>query len=263
MTIGEETFEKYLRSQGIDDFEFEKLPEGKNRPPDYTVARDREYLFEVKDFDPTDIGSGGFYDGYARVRAKIDAARKKFKEYDGWPCSLVLYNNGAPLVDIVTPEEVLGAMYGDAGIVIPFNTQTGEAAGEAQAAFLGRGKMTRPEWKEPANTRISALISLRYINVGFMRLRKYVEECGLHGPDLLKHLYEADLDFDSDEKQLGVIVWENAVADIPFPRNLFCGDYDEIYGVEDDHQPRVFAGKGVLTYEEMEASLPNRGVFNL
>jgi len=183
VTIGEKTFEEYLRSQGIDDFEFEKLPEGKNRPPDCTIKRDREFLFDVKDFEPTDIGDGGFYDGYARIRGKIDAARKKFKEYQGWPCSLVVYNNNAALVDIVTPEGVLGAMYGDAGIVVPFNTQTGEAAGEAQPAFLGRGKMIRPEWKEPANTRISALISLRYVDVGFMRLRRYAQDCGLHGAE--------------------------------------------------------------------------------
>ena len=173
------------------------------------------------------------------------------------------YNNDAPLVDIVTPDEVLGAMYGDAGIVIPFNTETGDAAGEAQPAFLGRGKMIRPGWKQPANTRISALISLRYVNVGFLRLRKYVEDSPLHGPELLMHLHEAEFDFDTEERHLGVVVWENAFAAIRFPRDLFCGDYDEIYGVEDGMQPRVFVGHGILAYEELEASLPKRGIFNL
>src|SRR5260370_30395828 len=222
MTIGEETFKRYLVSQSIKDFQFEKLAEGKTRPPDYTITRDREYLFEVKDFDPTDIGDGGFYDGYARIRNKIDAARKKFKEYEGWPCSLVLYNNDAPLVDIVTPEEVLGAMYGDAGVVIPFNTETGESAGEAQSAFLGRGKMISPGWKEPANTRISALISLRYVNVGFLRLRKYTEDSPLHGAELFMHLHEVKLDFDTEERQLGVIVWENAFAAVPLQETCFA-----------------------------------------
>lgn len=175
----------------------------------------------------------------------------------------MLYNNNAPLVDIVTLEEVLGAMYGDSGVVIPFNTQTGEAVGEAQPAFLGRGKMIRPEWKQPANTRISALISLRYVDVGFMRMRQYAEECGLNGGELLMHLYDAKFDFDPNERQLGVIVWENAFAVIPFPRDMFRGAYDEIYGVEDGHQPRVYAGPGVVAYEQIEASLPKRGIFNL
>ena len=43
----------------------------------------------------------------------IDDAAKKFKEYEGQPCVLVLYNNDAALVDIVTPDIVLGAMYGN------------------------------------------------------------------------------------------------------------------------------------------------------
>ena len=78
MTKGEETFEEeYLRSQGINDFEFEKLHAGKTRPPDYTIRRDREYLFDVKDFDPTDIGDGGFYDSYARIRGEIEASLPK------------------------------------------------------------------------------------------------------------------------------------------------------------------------------------------
>jgi hypothetical protein len=264
MTIGEKTFEKYLASQSITNFEFEKLPPGKHRPSDYTITREREYLFEVKDFEPTDIPDGGAYDNYARIRSKIDSARRKFREYEGWPCSLVLYNNDAPLVDITTPDTVLGAMYGDAGVVIPFNTETGEAAGEAQSAFLGRGKMIRPGWREPANTRISALITLRYVHVGQMRLRRYVAELKTsavkrvdRAVDIYNQLSNADLNFDTEEKHLGVIVWANAFAAIPFPRDLFCGEYDEIYDVEDGRQPRVFAGCGILAYEELkEASKP-------
>ena len=114
-----------------------------------------------------------------------------------------------------------------------------------------------------ANTRISALISLRYVNIGFLRPREYTEDSPLHGAELLMHLHEVNLDFDTEEQQLGVIVWENAFAAIPLPRDLFCGHYDEIYGVEDGRQPRVFAGPGILAYEELAASLPRRGIFNL
>jgi hypothetical protein len=260
-TIGEETFERYLDAHGI-KYEYEKLPQDKKRPPDYTIQHDREYFLEVKDFNPTDIAPSGFYDGYARIREKIDRARKKFKEYEGEPCALVLYNNDAPLVHITAPDIVLGAMYGDAGVKIPLNVETGEASGEAYPAFLGGGKMIRPHWKEPENTRISALISLRYVNVGFLRLRKYVKDLNLSFSQIFG-LTETELDFDSEEKQLGVIIWENAFAATPFPRDLFCGDYDEIYGVQDGSQPRIFAGGGILAYEELEASLKTPSFFDI
>ena len=269
-TVGEQTFERYLVSRGINDFKFEHLVEGKKRPPDYTVTRDRDYLFEVKDFQPEENLLGGAYDPYARVRAKIDAARKKFQEYEGWPCALVLYNNGAALVDITKPNFVLGAMYGNAGIVIPFNRTDGEPAGEIQEAFLGGGKMVRPHWKEPANTRISALVSLRYVYVGSMRRQKQFANLTsdavgrvARAADIFRQICDAKFDFDPNEAHLGVIVWENAFASIPFPRDLFAGDYDEIYGVEEDRQPRVFAGKGVLEYEALAESVRIPSIFDI
>ena len=268
-TAGEGTFERYLDAKGI-GYEFEKLPAGKTRPPDYTIQHDREYLLEVKDFDTTDIPAGGAYDGYARIRAKIDSARRKFKEYEGWPCALVLYNNNAPLVELTHPDFVLGAMYGDAGIVISYNRETGETIGKEYPAFLGGGKMIRPHWKEPENTRISALISLRYVNVGYQRLRKVMSELKTietgrveRAVDVLRQLESTKLDFDREEQHLGVIVWENAFAAIPFPRDLFNGDYDEIYGVVDRRQPRVFVGAGITAYEELKASINTPSFFDM
>jgi hypothetical protein len=48
--------------------------------------------------------------------------------------------------------------------------------------------------------------------------------------------------FDPDEKQLCVIVWENAVARIPLSCELFTGPYDEQWGYKDGHQVRMFQG---------------------
>jgi hypothetical protein len=264
-TIGEKTFETYLDGRGI-RYRFEELQEGKKRPPDYTISHNREYLLEVKDFEPTDVPDAGAYDAYARIRSKIDSAARKFREYEGQPCALVLYNNDARLVEITTPTIVLGAMYGNAGVVIPFDPKTGEAVGKEYQAFLGGGKMIRPHWKNPENTRISALISLRYVDVGQMRLNEYVEriqtaEVGRvrRAADIFSKLMNAELDFDKDERQLGLIVWENAFAAIPFPRDLFNGDYDEIYGFQDGQEPRVYAGPGIIEYDEIRkaAKIPN------
>ena len=66
-TIGEKTFENYLDARGF-TYRFEELQAGKKRPPDYTITSDRDYLFEVKDFEPTDGPNGGAYDAYARIR---------------------------------------------------------------------------------------------------------------------------------------------------------------------------------------------------
>ena len=49
--------------------------------------------------------------------------------------------------------------------------------------------------------------------------------------------------FDVAEKQLGVIVWENAVARIPLSRELFTGPYDERWGFEDGRQSVLFRGE--------------------
>ena len=61
------------------------------------------------------------------------------------------------------------------GVVVPFDPDTGEPKAEDYQAFLG-GKMIRPHWRNPENTRISALISLRYVEVGQMRLNEVVSK---------------------------------------------------------------------------------------
>jgi hypothetical protein len=268
-TAGEKTFEDYLDKRQT-KYQFELLMPDKRRPPDYTIFHDRQYLLEVKDFNPTDVPEAGAYDGYARIRSKIDSASKKFQEYEGYPCGLVLYNNDARLVDVITPQFVLGAMYGNVGVVVPFTVETGEAIGEEYQAFLGGGKMIRPHWKNPENTRISALITLRYVNVGTARLNEYVAKIKSdevdrikRATDVLQQLQKARLEFDRDEKHLGVIVWENSFAAIPFPRDLFDGDYDEIYGVQDKKIQRVFAGKGVVEYERIKAEGQPRSLFDI
>jgi|SRR6185436_4205254 len=246
-TPGELAFEAYLKSQGI-NFEFESLPDGKTRPPDFTLNHGRDYFLDVKDFEPKNdpVGPGPrFFDPYKRIRKKIAKATEKFREYDGESCVLVLYNKGDPLVDIWSDYTVLGAMYGDAALRIPFNVQTGTANDEkAEPTFHGPGKMIQPGWKQPVNTRISALISLRFVQTGRARYLR------LASVDPSVRQIGAYLDFDPQEQHVGVIVWENCFAQIPFPRDLFCGEYDEIYGVVDDRQPRVFAGRGILAYQE-------------
>jgi len=249
-TTSEELFERYLESQGL-GFEFERQYEGKSRRPDYTVAiGGKEYLFEVKEFEPGDTPPGtSQFDPYRRIRAKIDAAQKKFKEFEGFPCCLVLYNSAA-FVMTERPYAVLGAMYGDAGIRIPFDPHRIKATAEPEAAFLGGGKMIRPHWKEPENRRISALLTLRHYPSGKRRYSRWwvgiraqikagaIDRDSVPGPP-----------FDIEELGLGVVVWDNAYAEISLPLDIFRGPYDERWSVVDDNQWLSFRGSGILAVE--------------
>ena len=64
-------------------------------------------------------------------------------------------------------------------------------------------------------------------------------------------------EFDLNEEYLSAIIWENVFARIPIPRDLFCGPYDERYGADGEIVTRVFAGEGILAYEQLDKELNN------
>ncbi len=253
-TAGERLFEEYLHSQGIDDFEYEKTQPGKRKKIDYTVTLDREYLFDVKDFTAVEIAASGAYDAHKRLRKKIDHIREQFKEYKAWPCCAVLHNDNAALVDLTTPFIVFGAMYGNLGVRVQFDTTTGERISET-TEFMSGGKMLFRKLKslffDVHNSTISALITLRYVKSGYARLCRDFSEKRATGVTA-KEWIVMDHGVDSEEEHLGVIVWENSFARIPFPREIFCGEYDERYGLSDQAVlTRLFAGTGIVEYEEL------------
>lgn len=255
-TKGEQLFEEFLHSQGIANFVYEIDRLGKIKKIDYTVPFDREYLFEVKDFTYTEIPGCSAFDPHERLRNKIGELRAQFREYKEWPCCGVLYNDNAHLVDLNTPEIVLGAMYGDLGFTMTVNTATGQVVeGSEKQEFLSGGKMLlrkRDNRSEVRNTTVSALITLRHVRLGYAGLCNVLRENkNQPGFDLHKWICETR-EFDSEEQHLGVIVWENHFARLPIPRNLFCGDYDERYGVDDEgHLTRIYRGSGIKQYEDL------------
>lgn len=250
-TPGELLFQQYLEAMRY-PYEFEKNFYGKSKRPDYTVTtKDGLVLFDVKDFEPYMPLGFGAYDPYPRIREKIEEGREKFKEFKDYPCSLVLKNNGNALVHLESVDIMLGSMYGDSGFTFPVDTTLGRAVGPTKRAFLGRGKMIRPTRHQ--NTTISALITLRHVGVGMRQYRTMVKKYPhLSFEETLAAAAEAFPNFDSGEKQLGVIVWENAVARIPLSRELFTGPYDERWGFEDGHQSIVFRGVKLADLSEDE-----------
>src|SRR5579862_5924871 len=172
-TPGEILFEEYLGLSGITDFQFEKtFPESK-KPPDFSFFHlGQPILLDIKDFrgEPKDFGLSGFYDGYAPIREKIDAGRRKFKNLKNYCCCLVLYNHDKPLVSL-EPMFVYGAMLGDLAIQFPVETTTvvGDES-QVRTVFAHGGKMLRYGKANrpvaPQNTTISAVIALGRLLVG-------------------------------------------------------------------------------------------------
>ena len=244
VTEGERLFYEYLRSQGVsdDDIEFEKEHQGIAKRPDFSLRlNNEECIFDVKDFEAKEIKQGYFLsaDEYGPLRAKIEEGRKQFREFKDKCCCLVLFNQGNYDVDLTEPDIMFGAMYGDIGIVIDFDREKGEAIpSTARYGYLKDGKMVRPRTGDPQNTTISALITLRYVPTGRLRFEHFLKSLSrseLEDPEI-----KADLD--ADEVNLGVIVWENVDARIPFPRELLQGDYDIRFEYDGSNLRRVFAG---------------------
>ncbi len=237
-TFSEGLFEQYLISQGLTDYEYEKLWDGIPTRPDYSLhVKDATYIFDVKEFDEQPIPTGLFFrDPYARIREKINNARNQFKYFKDKPCCLVLWSFD-PLVDVYDWVSVLGAMYGDFGLSIPFDVEKGLAIeDDSRQAFLHNGKMFRLESSQPQNTTISALIAIRNLQVGRIR------------HELLRDFADGE-EINVEEMQPSVIVWENAFARIPFPRDLFTAPYDERWGVLDNVVRRIFAGTNIQAIE--------------
>jgi hypothetical protein len=179
------------------------------------------------------------------LRQRIDDGREKFKEFKEYPCSVVLRNTDNAFVNVETPSIVLGAMYGDSGFKIPLYVGPDPRPAQSppvEHTFLGGGKMVRATYVQ--NTTISALVSLRYIAVGTRRVKAIFSEFPhLSVDEAIEFAAQRFPHFDVEERHLGVIVWENAVARIPLSRELFTGPYDERWGVEGDNQMVVFQGE--------------------
>lgn len=216
-TASESLFERYLVSHGLTQFEFEKSWDGIPTHPDYTVTHEGvTYLFDVKEFtdkkfDPPLAGAFAV-EPYGRIREKINQATSQFKHFAGKPCCLVLYSLD-PFVRLQEPHVVLGAMYGDLGFTTLWDLKVGSPVpNSTHRTFLKRGKMFRHESRRQP---LSALITLRHISGG----------------------------------ELGAIVWENYLAGVPFPRELFAGPYDERWGRDGSEIKRLFIGDGLVSEE--------------
>jgi hypothetical protein len=89
-TRADSAFEEYLNRHSV-TFERESLPGRKQ--PDYLIhGPSGDCIVEVKQIEkPKQLPTNGFNPDRF-VRAKIDHARKQFREYKDLPCSLAIYS---------------------------------------------------------------------------------------------------------------------------------------------------------------------------
>jgi hypothetical protein len=251
-TAGEIIFQQYLAAQNL-PFSFEQEYPGKSKRPDYTLRwKDKTVVFDVKDFVTQHTPSASCYalDLYTNIREKIEQGRRKFKEFKESCCGLVLYNAGDGIVMLEEPDIMLGSMYGDSGFTFPVNTETGVGdSSRMERAFLGGGKMLRPNRETPQNTTISAVITLSQIRPHHLRLLDMVHEYPEMSVSELEQEAERTIpDYNPNHQVPRVIVWHNAVARIEFPEDLFRGPYDTHFGAvpEDDGVVQRVTYRGAL-----------------
>jgi hypothetical protein len=273
-TESERLFETYLQTSGHLEFEFEpELSEGSARP-DFVLDANIEgshlrVLFEVKEFQPTPADfhlGGGSYDPYGAIRDKIQEGRKKFREYKQYPCGLVLYNAGKPLVDLRW-EFIYGAMLGNLGYSIPFDTDKGRLVDKPilTPVFTQGGEMHREKDRvpiEPQNTTISAIVVLELLPVGKRRLEievtNRVRELG-RGLKYEEYFRLVDssrgTECDVSLRQLRTVTCLNPYRRKAFPERLFRGPYDECFGEISSELQRVYVGNQLKEIETAETEV--------
>lgn len=266
-TEGELAFEKYLRSVRL-SFGFEEPVPGTTKRPDYRLTlAGQPARFEVKQFDPqpSDSFTGvRAFDPYPPVREKIEAARKKFKGLKGTgvPCSLVLFNNGKPLI-FLNPLDVYAAMLGNIGITFPVDTRTGAGdMSQARQEFLHGGKMHRYSKDgrtaiAAQNTTISSIVVVGALSVGRIRFQIEVARAERElGRELsMEEHWDRLHEWDAREPGLGeaalrVIVCENPYAKTPLAAAFGRGPWDERFGPVKGHIERLFVGDELKRLEE-------------
>jgi hypothetical protein len=259
-TAGEALFETYLHQNGYLDYDFEPEIPGSKQKPDYRLrTRAGEFFTDVKDFEPDDVienGAGGAFDPHSRIRKRIEKLREKFKSMRGnVPCVGVLHSPGvATDVYLDDAEVMIPAMRGNMTIEIPFDEKTQMFDSSRTSYGLGAGAQMQPN----KNTTISALLTLRKVPIGEFRIERHLNRIAEQREPTSGDAFE-DLG-PEQEAQPGLIVWENPYATNPLPRSIFCGPYDERWGVDgaDGKYKRLFVGEGLALMERERDSAENR-----
>ncbi|MHC4706671.1 MAG: hypothetical protein ACYS8I_06250 [Planctomycetota bacterium] len=262
----EKVFEQYLDKNGFQDkWTYEPSIPGKRKRPDYLLNwKGEEHFLEVKELrkKPNEPTWPAYFDPYSSLRSEIDEARRKFKEYKGYSCSLVVFNVDDRQARL-DPLAVFGAMLGNLGLKMDYDPRKGEAVAESERnVFLDGGKMINVKRVQPQNTTISAIIVLEEFRDNREIQEALIEEMKKQGgkftaaekSDMRMRLYENH----HVRNVPRVVVMENPYARVVFPGDLFSGSFDEHWRWREDLSgkiERLFAGNKLKELEELKGKV--------
>ena len=259
----EKVFEQYLDSNGFQGrWTYEPSIPGKSKKPDYMLNwKGNKCFFEVKELrkKPNQpAGRAMYFDPYPSLRSEIDEARKKFKEYKDYSCSLVVFNVDDRQARL-DPLTVFGAMLGNLGVTMDFNSVEGRAvAGTERNVFLDGGKMINGKRVQPQNTTISAIIVLNEFRDNREREKALIEEMKKQGREFTV-AEKLDMRMRLCENHHvrnvpRIIIMDNPFARAAFPEDLFNGPFDERWRwrKDDGKITRVFVGDRLEEYETLQ-----------
>lgn len=247
-TYGEKLFEEYLVAAGI-SFECEPPIPGISQLFDFVIDHPTagKVLIDVKDINNSPVVKGfSQVNSYQSIHAQIDDGRKKFKAVKDHICALVIVVAPGNFAMLEEPHIMLGAMYGDYGFKIPFNTETGVADPERITTEFqfGKGKMIQSYGIR--HTRIAALITVQQYHLWNLAMRKYVNtDDGRPREERFQDVFAGNAGLPEEgSTELGVTIWENATAPKKLPPDLFRGQMDAWWEANSDgRQALTFIGE--------------------
>ncbi|MDT8303691.1 MAG: hypothetical protein RQ760_19575 [Sedimentisphaerales bacterium] len=214
---------------------------------------------ELKKKPSEQTGRATCIDPYSSLRTKINDARKQFKDYKEYSCSLVVF-----CVSDKTfrsdPRIIFGAMLGNLGISAEFDTKRGRIIeGSKRDAFLGGGKMIDYKNRQRQNTKISAIVILEQFLDNIEVKKAMINETKKHGNkfDMIEWI-QVRLNLKRTHQVRCVprlIMVENPFAQIPFPEDLFNGPFDERWRWDEEKNgkiERTFVGDKLKEWETLK-----------
>jgi hypothetical protein len=251
-TDSEKLFEKYLVQNGFCSFDYEPRLRESRRPPDFCLHyAGGRILFQVKQLDSPHVRPDGFFDPHDTIKGKIEEAWRQLRGFQNDCCCIVLCELGSQ-TPVLDRNFIYGVMLGRLQIVTPFDRDRGPLPESAFTAFSDEGGEMRWESGEPHKANVSAIVVLEQLKVGQMRFlaaprraRENVsreERFALAWEEVKR---ARGTKHDSSLRELRVVVYENPYALRPLRPDLFCGPYDERYGLPRNRVKRLFLGREI------------------
>jgi len=248
-TESEKLFGAYLDAHGYSGWSFEPTIDDCPKHPDFLLPYNSgNLLFDVKQRAWRDHKPGARQiDAVKGIRDEIQEARKKFKNFKDFPCSLVIYNAGDPDT-LLHSFFVFEAMLGEFVHVYPVSLDGTSPPYGARNEFSGRkGSMVGNRQNlDYQNRTISAILVLEK-TLAPECIHAFREAIDLVHPPAVTYIHR-------------VVVCENPGAKKRLPRELFVGRYDERWAIVDGRLGTVFSGAGV---GDLELEGPTRGFADL